>query len=418
MLELRFDAAPTPGRCPTFSASGFATNTLVPHAAPVPRSPSTTEAAALAKRQGQGPLPTITLGPASNYEDTPPTDGIDIYFGSDLQNNISSIIASTCPQTYNTDWQSSVVAALNPQEYGLQSRQLGVTTYFGLSLLVLAYAIWRGHQGNAGPVSHVHQPGSDISQASSFQSSNTVVLATTVNDATMITVTLSGGSDTTASAPAISTASGDGDGDGYGFGTGDIVITLPQRLETNVVELIGVHGQCAKGKGGQAVGLDCVENAKQNLPLLALNSDGINFLAEIAFWMVYEQVVEGDATSTQFVIPASVTQSGPSASMTTCDPAPENIPQCSNCGGTQDNDSKMDAVCPGPQWQGCPCVDGPSYPNKPFGSVDDLHTAQQALANLTIVPTSAVPATSSTTPQAAPTPSPASLSGDFSEHSS
>ena len=215
-----------------FSASGFATNTLVLRAAPVPQSAPTAEATALAKRQGQGPLPTITLGPASNYEDTPvaspsahtifgtadaeiakcphnyqhsslvprsqPTDGIDIYFGSDLENNISSIIASTCPQTYNADCQSSVVAALNPQEYGLQSRQLGVTIYFGLSLLVLAYAIWRGQQGNAGPVSHVHQPGSDISQASSFQSSSTVVLATTVNDANMITVTLSGGSDTTA----------------------------------------------------------------------------------------------------------------------------------------------------------------------------------------------------------------------------
>ena len=253
------------------------------------------------------------------------------------------------------------------------------------------------------------------------------------------------------SAPAISTASGDGDG----FGTGDIVITLPQQLGTNVVELIGVHGQCAERKGGQAVGLDYVKSiaeslivqasqngplsalvpglspadlastltsliadAKQNEPLLALNNDGINFLAELAFWMVYEQVVDRDATSTQFVIPASVTQSGASASTTTCDPAPENIPQCSNCGGTQDNDSKMDAVCPGPHWQGCPCVDGPSYPNKPFGSVDDLHTAQQALANLTIIPTSAAPATSSTTPQAARTLCPASLSGDFSEHSS
>ena len=54
-------------------------------------------------------------------------------------------------------------------------------------------------------------------------------------------------------------------GDGDGFGTGDIVITLPQQLGTNVVELIGVHGQFAESKGGQAVGLDCVESIAESL---------------------------------------------------------------------------------------------------------------------------------------------------------
>lgn len=122
--------------------------------------------------------------------------------------------------------------------------------------------------------------------------------------------------------------------------------------------------------------------AQKDIPKLALVDPGINFLAGVCFWIVYDQIVQKSPTINQHVIPASVTATSTSPSASATCPPDDRQPNCSNCGGTPDNDSKKSGICPGPKWKGCPCVDGPSYPYKPFANAKDHHDAQAALLNL------------------------------------
>ena len=221
----------------------------------------------------------------------------------------------------------------------------------------------------------------------------------------------------------VSTATATGDG----YGQGDVVIQVPEDLGHRLHDIIGIGGSCAKPQVNQT-SLDCVEQAsefvmlqsQQGAPLrdlvlltttlpglksdlaihvtnilqfatkqltnLALSDAGLSFLAEIAFWVVYAQLVEQlPVVPDQIVIPAASTVSAAPAATTTSKCPPEDRkPNCSNCGGTQINENKTSGLCPGPQWRACPCVDGSSYPNDGLNSTE-VDLFQYLLAHLSIV---------------------------------
>ena len=217
----------------------------------------------------------------------------------------------------------------------------------------------------------------------------------------------------------MSTATAKGDG----YDKGDVVIQVPKTLGNDIHDFVDKSSQCANGQVDKT-DLGCVDRVAENLmsqasqggrfrdlvlvtatlPGLkgdlgthlanllksathditgfALGDDGVRFLAEIAFWIVYEQLVKKSTVADQVVIPAASTTSAATAATSSSSCPPEDRkPNCSNCGSTQKNEGKSSGFCPGPKWKGCPCVDGPSYP---FGPLDAaaLAKAQAVLKDL------------------------------------
>lgn len=328
--------------------------------------------------------------------------------------------------------------AFDKQELGLQSRQLVV---FGVSALVLALAWWLAATEGTGQkaANHAFVPASDLSQAASVESSSTLVFATTTKDAHPITVMSTDKLDTTTryvissrplvieslltngSGPVVSTATAKGSG----YDKGDVVISVPLTLGNRIHDFVAQNAGCANGHSADvdlkcidqvAEGLmvqasqngpfralvlvtstlpglkddlgkalaDLLKSATQHLTGLALSDDGVKFLAEFAFWIVYAQIVKKSETADQYVIPASATTSTAPAATTSSECPPEDRkPNCSNCGSTQKNKDKSSGLCPGPKWKACPCIDGPNYPYRPLDNAA-FAKAQAALKALPI----------------------------------
>ena len=219
----------------------------------------------------------------------------------------------------------------------------------------------------------------------------------------------------------MSTATAKGDG----YDKDDVVIQVPLTLGNRIHDFIGMSSQCADEQVDKT-NLDCVDqvaeglmgqasqggpfrdlvlvtttlpglkddlgthlaallkSASHDLTGLALSDDGVKFLAEIAFWLVYEQLVKKSTVADQVVIPAaSITSAAAAATSSSSCPPEDRKPNCSNCGSTQKNEQKSSGFCPGPQWKGCPCVDGPTFPYGPM----DAATFAKAQAALKGLPT-------------------------------
>lgn len=55
----------------------------------------------------------------------------------------------------------------------------------------------------------------------------------------------------------------------------------------------------------------------------------------------------------------TTTSAAASATASLLCPPEDRVPNCSDCGSTQENGES--SICTGPNWKGCPCVDGPTF---------------------------------------------------------
>lgn len=160
----------------------------------------------IAPRGGLPSIPTITLLPKSEYLQTvastptvtgssltlvqrsEPSDGVDLYLAPELVENVQKAVSQNCPKPNAANCESSIQAALNPQQLArLQARQLLLAVAAVGALAAIAISAFNLY--NSG--NHIHLPGPDLAQVSSAQTDSVVVYATASDDPNMITVTQS-----------------------------------------------------------------------------------------------------------------------------------------------------------------------------------------------------------------------------------
>ncbi|PIA96150.1 hypothetical protein CB0940_10328 [Cercospora beticola] len=234
--------------------------------------------------------PTITLGPASEYQKAPavtaspsgndliitpadiaqgiPKEGLDVFLGPDMQSDLSKDASDICKQGIAQDCTNAISGVLN-KDYGLtlQARQITVL-FTGVQIfgLVIAAIVANRLANEAHPklVSHVHIPSSLGSQLASLTAGE-VAFATATNEPA-VTIKTSPTPTLESSPASITTLAADGGG----HSKGDLIVRIPEQKADLLKQLLrqtGIEGKCnnvrrrISGAGPTASNYNLINNA-------------------------------------------------------------------------------------------------------------------------------------------------------------
>ncbi|GIZ48427.1 hypothetical protein CKM354_001148800 [Cercospora kikuchii] len=234
--------------------------------------------------------PTITLGPASEYQKaaaitaspsgndliiTPtdiaqgiPKEGLDVFLGPDMQEELSKSLADKCKKGVTQDCTNAISGVLN-KDYGLtlHARQLtvlltGVEVFELVVAAILANRLAKEEQPKL--ISHVHIPSGLGSQLAPLTASE-VAFATATNQPA-VTIKTSP-TPTLESSPATITTLTADEG---GHTKGDLVVRIPGQKADLLKQLLrqtGIEGKCKNvrrrlsGTGPTASNYNLINNA-------------------------------------------------------------------------------------------------------------------------------------------------------------